>query len=171
MTSAPPLRNDSATPSGDRGERQATRACLAVDRMVVSFAVSVSSRRGDVTTEDARRVAMVRRVTRARLRYCGLHALVDDATLIVSELVTNAILHSGGSQVTLTMVIRGGVLRLAVHDEMPGVPATCIVDSDSERGRGLFLVDFLARENGGKWGATDEGATIYCELALPGVAQ
>ncbi|MGX1487757.1 hypothetical protein RKD41_000016 [Streptomyces tendae] len=57
------------------------------------------------------------------------------------------------------------------HHLPPAPHPTCIVDSDSERGCRLFLVDFLARENGGKWGAADEGATIYCELALPGVAQ
>lgn len=42
---------------------------------------------------------------------------------------------------------------------------------ESERGCGQFLVGFLASQSGGKWGATDEGTTIYCELALPGVAQ
>ncbi|MFE1465189.1 hypothetical protein ACFW6M_29285 [Streptomyces nigra] len=42
---------------------------------------------------------------------------------------------------------------------------------ESERGCGLLLVGSFARQNGGKWGATDEGTTIYCELALPGVAQ
>ncbi|MFE5191618.1 ATP-binding protein [Streptomyces sp. NPDC056628] len=137
----------------------------------MSFGISVLSATGSVAPEDARRVAMARRLTAARLRHCGLDALVEDATLIVSELVTNAILHSGGTQITYTMAVRGDLLHLAVQDEMPGGPVTCVADSDSERGRGLFLVDFLARENGGKWGAADEGATIYCELTLPGGTQ
>ncbi|MFF7977307.1 ATP-binding protein [Streptomyces sp. NPDC007905] len=139
--------------------------------MSVSFAVSVHSAGGSVDEADARRVRMARLVTAARLRYCGLDALIDDAALIVSELVTNAILHSGGTQVTFTMAVRDGVLHLAVHDEMPGGPAACAADSESERGRGLFLVDALAREHGGKWGSTDEGATIFCDLALTGASQ
>ncbi|MEU4038682.1 ATP-binding protein [Streptomyces collinus] len=165
------LDADTLTPPDAAGTDRPTRRRLAADLMSVSFAVSVRSARGSVDEADARRVRMVRRVTAARLRYCGLDALVDDATVIVSELVTNAIQHSGGTQVTLTMTVRNGVLHLAVHDEMPGGPAACVVDSESERGRGLFLVDALAREHGGKWGSTDEGATIFCDLALTGAAQ
>ncbi|MFF9158279.1 ATP-binding protein [Streptomyces sp. NPDC014846] len=144
---------------------------LAADLMSVSFAISVRSVAGSAVEEDARRVRMARRVTAARLRYCGLEPLVEDATLIVSELVTNAILHSGGTQVTFTMAVRDDVLHLAVHDAMPGGPAARIADSESERGRGLFLVDCLARQHGGKWGTADEGATTYCELTLMGAQQ
>ncbi|WP_438874339.1 ATP-binding protein [Streptomyces griseoloalbus] len=103
----------------------------------------------------------------ARLRHCGLEPLADDATLIVSELVTNAIQHGYGKQVTFTMGVRDGFLHLAVHNETPGEPAVRTADDDAEHGRGLFLVDCLATARGGNWGTSDDGATAWCNLAVP----
>ncbi|MEV8077119.1 ATP-binding protein [Streptomyces pseudogriseolus] len=113
-------------------------------------------------------MGMARKLTAARLRYCGLEALVDDATLIVSELVTNAIQHGGGVQVTFTMTVRDGFLHLAVHDETPGRPVARNAPDDAECGRGLFLVDCLASAHGGTWGTSDDGTTTWCCLAVPG---
>lgn len=117
---------------------------------------------------DACRVAAMRRLTRTYLNWCGLPELVDDATLIVSELVTNAIQHGNGAQVTFTMTVCGNVLRLVVHNETPGRPAVRDADDDAERGRGLFLVNCLAASHGGTWGTSDGGATTWCRLAVPG---
>ncbi|MFE8950553.1 ATP-binding protein [Streptomyces sp. NPDC007856] len=144
---------------------------MAEDLMSVCFCVSTGSNGCDVAEPDARRVQMARRVTAARLRYCGLPDLVDDATLIVSELVTNAVVHSSGSQVTLTLAVRDGFLHIAVHDERPGDFTVHNADSDAERGRGLFLVDHLADAHGGTWGTSDEGATTWCRLALARACQ
>ncbi|MFE3638170.1 ATP-binding protein [Streptomyces sp. NPDC059168] len=173
MTTAPPPAEKRAGRSAFNADALAplARRRLATDLMSVSFAIAVRSATGCVATEDARRVGMARHVTAARLRYCGLHAMVDDATLVVSELVTSAILHSGGAQITFTLAVSDDVLRLAVRDEMPGGPAVCVADSESERGRGLRLVDCVARQYGGKWGSADDGATVYCDLALTGVPQ
>lgn len=118
--------------------------------------------------QDARRVGMARKLTAARLRYCGLEALVDDVTLIVSKLVTNTIQHSSGAQVTFTMTVRDGFLRLTVHDETPGRPVARDAPDDAERGRGLFLVSILAAAHGGTWGTDHDGATIWCALAVDG---
>ncbi|WP_406723443.1 ATP-binding protein [Streptomyces sp. GD-15H] len=136
--------------------------------MSVSFKVSPRQAGNGLAERDTRRVQMARRVTAARLRYCGLESLVDDATLIVSELVTNAIQHSGGARVTFTMTVRDGFLRIAVHDEMPGQPVVRNADDNAEGGRGLFLVDCLAVANGGTWGTSNDGTTTWCNLALPG---
>ncbi|MFB7575494.1 ATP-binding protein [Streptomyces sp. NPDC056165] len=137
--------------------------------MSVSFGVLRCGAGGRIADADARRVQMARRVTAARLRYCGLTGLVDDATLIVSELVTNAIVHSGGTQVTFTMAIRDGSLCISVHDEMPGGPTVHNASSEAECGRGLFLVECFANARGGTWGTSDAGATTWCRLALPKV--
>ncbi|MFF9221852.1 ATP-binding protein [Streptomyces viridosporus] len=136
--------------------------------MSVCFEVSPSRAGGGIPEGDARRVRMARRLAAARLRYCGLEPLIDDATLIVSELVTNAIQHGDGAQVTFTMTVRGGLLHLAVHDETPGQPVTCTAEDDAECGRGLFLVDRLAAAHGGTWGTSDDGATTWCCLTVPG---
>ncbi|MEU6525527.1 ATP-binding protein [Streptomyces sp. NPDC046924] len=136
--------------------------------MSLCFEVSPSRAGNGIADGDARRVQMARRVTAARLRYCGLESLVDDATLIVSELVTNAIQHSGGTQITFNLTVDGGFLRISVHDEMPGRPVVRNTDDDAERGRGLFLVQCLTAAHDGTWGTSDDGATTWCHLALPG---
>ncbi|MFC8833348.1 ATP-binding protein [Streptomyces griseoincarnatus] len=149
-------------------EHQPHRLRSTDDRMSVCFEVCPPRTGDEIPERDARRVGMARKLTAARLRYCGLEALVDDATLIVSELVTNAIQHGDGDQITMTMTVRGGVLRLAVHGETPGRPVACNAPDDAERGRGLFLVDCLASAYGGKWGTSDDGTTTWCCLAVPG---
>lgn len=136
--------------------------------MSVCFEVCPPAGGGEMSERDARRVGMARKLTAARLRYCGLEALVDDVTLIVSELVTNAIQHGSGAQVTFTMTVRDGFLHLAVHDETPCRPVAHNTPDDAEHGRGLFLVDCLASAHGGTWGTNDDGTTTWCCLAVPG---
>ncbi|CAM5515978.1 hypothetical protein STENM223S_03193 [Streptomyces tendae] len=119
--------------------------------------------------EDACRVGVMRRIAAARLRYCGLHALTDDVAVIVSELLTNALLHNTTDEVTLKITAGGGFLRIAVHDGMPGnASPRAVDDAASESGRGLPLVGALSTARGGSWGTADAGATIWCRLAVPG---
>ncbi|MFG2310529.1 ATP-binding protein [Streptomyces sp. NPDC048566] len=129
------------------------------------FALTPRRAGADIALRDARRVRMARRVTAARLSFCGLTSLIDDVTLVVSELVRNAIMHSGGTQVALTLALRGGLLSITVHDEQRReVPALRLAGRDDERGRGLFLVDRLATARHGAWGIRDAGATTWCSL-------
>ncbi|MEU2502378.1 ATP-binding protein, partial [Streptomyces pseudogriseolus] len=152
MTSAPPLRRGADEAAGDLcRERRPHRPRPTDDGVSVCFEVCPPGSGGEISERDARRVGMARKLTAARLRYCGLEALVDDAKLIVSELVTNAIQHGGGVQVTFTMTVRDGFLHLAVHDETPGRPVVRNAPEDAECGRGLFLVDCLASARGGTW--------------------
>ncbi|MER5844926.1 ATP-binding protein [Streptomyces prasinus] len=168
MTSAPPSRKGAAAKTGGHGqERRLGQTQLTNDLLSVRFEISPRRAGNDIAEGDARRVQMARRVTAARLRYCGLESLVDDATLIVSELVTNAVQHSGGTQITFTLTVDGGFLRISVHDEMPGRPVVRNTGDDAERGRGLFLVQCLSAAHGGTWGTSDDGATTWCHLALP----
>lgn len=139
----------------------------ACNVMRVSFRISPCTDGRRIADADARRVQVTRRLTAARLRYCGLAELIDGATLIVSELVTNAIVHSGGTQITVTLAVCDGSLYISVHDEMPGSPKAHTTSDEAECGRGLLLVDCLAGAHGGTWGTSDEGATTWCRLALP----
>lgn len=108
----------------------------------------------------------MRRLTHSCLARCGLYELIDDATLIVSELVTNAIVHGSGAQVTFTMTVCDRFLRLAVHNETPGRPVLRHAADNAECGRGLLLVDCLATAHGGTWGTSDDGTTTWCCLAV-----
>lgn len=150
-----------------RDHRRFKHVRLTDDRMSVCFEVCPPQGESGIPERDALRVRMARRLTAARLRFCGLEPLVDDATLIVSELVTNAIQHGDGTRVTFTMAVRDGFLYLVLTAETPGRPVVRHADHDAECGRGLFLVDHLATAHGGTWGTSDDGTTTWCSLAVP----
>ncbi|MFD9463113.1 ATP-binding protein [Streptomyces sp. NPDC060027] len=127
----------------------------------------VAPRRGGaLPQEDMRRVGAIRQIVAARLRYCGLELMTDDVTLIVSELLTNALLHSGTTEISLTVVVRDEFLRITVRDGMVGCAEPGEADEGAESGRGLALVDHLVEENGGAWGTSDAGAVTWCRLTV-----
>ncbi|MEU6403874.1 ATP-binding protein [Streptomyces sp. NPDC046985] len=118
--------------------------------------------------EDLSFVGRMRRLARARLISAGLAGLADDAELVVSELVTNAVVHSGGSEVTLTLRLHESHLEIWVHDGVAGDhhPVRPAVEAYDEGGRGLHLVAAVAACHGGSWGLGDQGATTWCRLAV-----
>ncbi|MCX4826059.1 ATP-binding protein [Streptomyces sp. NBC_01142] len=122
-------------------------------------------------SKDARRVGAMRRLAKARLSYCGLSGLKDTVALIVSELVTNAITHSGGTHVTFTMQLQDEALYVLVKSNVPGNPSVQKADDDAEHGRGLELVEWCTVTHGGTWGISDSGATVWCLLPATGVGQ
>jgi anti-sigma regulatory factor (Ser/Thr protein kinase) len=76
-------------------------------------------------------------------------SLMRDARLLVSELVTNAVRHAEGGIVRLVVRLRGGVLRVEVHDPGGGFSVRePPVDPLRASGWGLVLVDELAD----RWG-------------------
>ncbi|MFF8917419.1 ATP-binding protein [Streptomyces sp. NPDC015032] len=117
--------------------------------------------------EDGNKVGVMRRRTRERLSARGLAYVAEEAALIVSELVTNAIVHSGGRVITVALSLRAGFLRIDVRDGVPSFHALPRASCDAdENGRGLVLVQSLAEERRGSWGVEDGGATTWCELSL-----
>jgi anti-sigma regulatory factor (Ser/Thr protein kinase) len=113
----------------------------------------------------------MRRITAARLRYCGLEAMRDDVMLIVSELVTNALQHSGTTEISLIITVEREVLRVRVRDGMPGEGGPRRPGDSAESGRGLLLIDTLVKDSGGDWGTCDDGAETWCCLPLPAQGQ
>ncbi|MER8014517.1 ATP-binding protein [Streptomyces griseoluteus] len=105
----------------------------------------------------------------ARLFADGIGAddLVDDLVLIVSELVTNAVLHGKtppGRQVEVTLDHSAGRVRVEVRDTGEGVPRRRPSVPLVVAGRGLGIVNALS----GKWGVTEQvvGKTVWAELAV-----
>lgn len=94
--------------------------------------------------------------------------LRDVAVLLVSEAVTNALLHSasGNEGGTFEVVCRrdgAGRLRIEVHDDgSPGQPRRRVHFPDALTGRGLELFDALAT----RWGASGgrRGHVVWFEL-------
>jgi anti-sigma regulatory factor (Ser/Thr protein kinase) len=115
---------------------------------------------------DAARVGVLRRIAAARLKHRGLDALVGDVLLITSELLTNALLHSGTTEITLNLAVRDGCLRITVVDGMPGRAERRNADDEAETGRGLSLVEVLSKQNGGSWGTSEDGAATWCSLRV-----
>jgi anti-sigma regulatory factor (Ser/Thr protein kinase) len=91
--------------------------------------------------------------------------LCSDAVLLVSELVTNAVLH-GASPITLRLSATPGRIRVEVHDHGSSLPVPRQDRSVPARpgGLGLVLVKALASE----WGVTQSpehaGKTVWFEI-------
>ncbi len=86
------------------------------------------------------------------------------ATLLTSELVTNAIRHEMGESVMLVISCTWGQLRVDVHDTSPSMPVPIDAPVDAEAGRGLMLVATMATDWG--WYRTCAGKAVYFMLAF-----
>ncbi|GGR06395.1 hypothetical protein GCM10010497_04790 [Streptomyces cinereoruber] len=102
-----------------------------------------------------------RRLARRALARWGLEELTDSVELLISEVVTNAVRYAE-RPVTLRL-LRTDVLRCEVGDDSPQLPRQRRARDTDEGGRGLFLVNRLAR----RWGATrlSGGKVVWFELA------
>ncbi|MFF7792919.1 ATP-binding protein [Streptomyces sp. NPDC007991] len=136
---------------------------------VMNERIAIAPRQGDnpPRPEDAAWVGHLRRIATAKLNHWGLGALAGDVSLISSEFLTNAVLHSGATHIMLKLAVRDGCLHITVIDGMPGCAVLTDPGDDSESGRGLWLVDLLAKERGGTWGTRADGAETWCALPLP----
>lgn len=115
----------------------------------------------------AESVGRARKLTAERLDRWGMD---DDtcqtAILVVSELVTNAVVHAAGDHVVCEIREGEGHLRIAVEDQGYGPTGPQMhPHSDDEGGRGLFLIDSLCTG----WGAHDTsgygpGRVVWAEL-------
>ncbi|HEU0104270.1 MAG TPA: ATP-binding protein [Mycobacteriales bacterium] len=88
-----------------------------------------------------------------RVVNCSTHsgALMDDATLLVSELVTNAVRY-GGPPIVLAVDCDGVALDVRVRDGAADLPVPRPVTSDAEDGRGYVLLDMISD----RWGVEPE---------------
>ncbi|MFV5994740.1 SpoIIE family protein phosphatase [Streptomyces sp. NPDC056231] len=101
-----------------------------------------------------------RRLARRALSRWGLDELSDSMELLVSEVVTNAVRYAE-RPVTLRL-LRTDILRCEVGDDAPQLPRQRRARDMDEGGRGLFLVNRLAR----RWGATrlSTGKVVWFEM-------
>ncbi|WP_438817004.1 ATP-binding protein [Streptomyces griseoflavus] len=111
--------------------------------------------------------AQARRLTRARLTgWSVCEDTCETAELVVSELVTNAIVHTASSHIVCELHEGGDLVRIAVRDEgcAPDRPrANTRQRPDDEHGRGLLLVDALCHS----WGAHEQGPGLLVWADLP----
>ncbi|MFD7709438.1 ATP-binding protein [Streptomyces sp. NPDC059786] len=93
----------------------------------------------------------------------------DTAGLVVSELVTNAIVHTASRRVVCELHDSGDLVRIAVRDEgcAPGEPRPVPVEAEEEHGRGLLLVEAVCTA----WGAQETGPGLRVWAELPRTAE
>jgi anti-sigma regulatory factor (Ser/Thr protein kinase) len=86
---------------------------------------------------------------------------LDSSRLLVSELVTNAVLHARTEFELLIRAVRTGV-RVEVRDHNPSMPVVRRYEDEAMTGRGLALVDELAT----RWGVDrhPDGKAVWFEL-------
>jgi anti-anti-sigma regulatory factor/anti-sigma regulatory factor (Ser/Thr protein kinase) len=90
--------------------------------------------------------------------------VTDRAVLLASELVTNAVVHAH-TELWLRLELRGDRLHIAVRDGSPRLLHLVAPEGQGEGGRGLWLVEQLARA----WGVNrhpEGGKVVWCVLNL-----
>ncbi|MFJ7180480.1 ATP-binding protein [Streptomyces massasporeus] len=115
-------------------------------------------------------VSPARRMVVDKVRAWGVR--LDDETtdairLVVSELVTNAVLHGVGP-VTVELCHKPGSLVIGVLDRSEAMPEVDHPALGAEGGRGLGLVAFFAVRSG--WEPVYHGKRVWAEVALPKAA-
>lgn len=108
-------------------------------------------------------VPRARGEARAKLSEWGLDELADTVELLVSELVTNALVHGAGA--IGMRLVRLGSLLCEVVDDGQELPNLCHAAPSDESGRGLQLVSCLSE----RWGTrrTGTGKAVWFEHSLP----
>ena len=120
---------------------------------------ATASRRSFPSTPES--AGEARRFVDAVLTDLDLPALAYPATMLVSELVANAVLHTGTS-IEVVVARAGDGVRIEVHDGSAQLPVRKHYSTMSGTGRGLMLVDRMASQ----WGAerTAGGKSVWFEL-------
>ncbi|MEU3185550.1 ATP-binding protein [Streptomyces sp. NPDC006923] len=113
-----------------------------------------------------RRVEHMRRITGTLLQQCGVHEeAVATVQLLVSEIVTNAVLHGHGPRVRFSLSCdRSGDVLIEVDDYARGRVEVRRPGPEEENGRGMFLVASLARD----WGR--RGTCTWCTVSTAAAA-
>ncbi|AUG76510.1 hypothetical protein CFP65_1624 [Kitasatospora sp. MMS16-BH015] len=111
---------------------------------------------------DLPAVREVRHRLRAALVRWGVPQLADTAELLASELVTNALLHTGRGAVFDAVLTGEARLRVEVQDGAARLPGRRAVGEFATSGRGLLLVEALADD----WGVQlrGDGKVTWFEL-------
>jgi anti-sigma regulatory factor (Ser/Thr protein kinase) len=125
------------------------------------------TRSADLAIElDLGAPSRARRFVSEKLADWNATCRIDDALLLASELVTNAVEY-GAAPASLRVAFGNEVIDIEVRDASIGRPVSGTLGAPlNEKGRGLALVEALADA----WGVTDLddlGKTVWFKLALP----
>jgi anti-sigma regulatory factor (Ser/Thr protein kinase) len=108
---------------------------------------------------------LARQAVTAVLDQLGRADLVDDATVVVSELVANAVMHAR-TELVVSVDPAGDGIRVSVADGSHILPRWSASSPTATSGRGLLLVQRLSRT----WGVqplADGGKVVWAQIDLP----
>jgi CheY-like chemotaxis protein len=141
--------------------------------LVNLLATVAQERTGEFTIRLARNYSSVqtaRRFVRHTLHMWNADGEIDDAVIVVSELVTNAIAHThAGCELRISRVVRrdglpeSEIVRIEVNDRGSQIPDLQLLTETREHGRGLHIVAALTNA----WGVDtqpDGSKTVWAEL-------
>jgi serine/threonine-protein kinase RsbW len=88
---------------------------------------------------------------------------LDDAALVLSELVGNAVRHAAGDTMQVRLRRTADVLRIAVQDGSTAPPAPRDASFEDESGRGMRIIEALSS----RWGCEPlpGGKVVWAEVA------
>ena len=114
-----------------------------------------------VPAPDALR--FVRRFVESVVGGWGHSSIVADATIVIGEMATNAVVHAA-SPFELSIVRRPGTIRAVVRDTSQALPELRPPSVDRPGGRGMILVDAFSSA----WGVDPEpaGKAVWAEFAI-----
>jgi anti-sigma regulatory factor (Ser/Thr protein kinase) len=135
-----------------------SETAVALDQRMISF----------ILPSIPESVRIARFHVRAALGFHGLGEYADDAELITSELVTNAICHVADDPaetiaITVARVWHPPAVAVIVRDSSPYGPVIRETAGSSERGRGLHVVAALSADWG--WHPQPGGKAVYAVIA------
>jgi anti-sigma regulatory factor (Ser/Thr protein kinase) len=139
---------------------------MAMDDVVATFLDLI----GDPSVDEVRLTSRpesartARRLALSVLKVWALPQLNEVVELLVSELVGNAVAHTGARTFGLRLLRRRGWIRVEVRDPSRALPCLMPVRELDVSGRGLFLVDKLAD----RWGVDllPCGKTAWFEMRV-----
>ena len=146
--------------------KQTVREVLAVAGVLDSISEALSARATFERDLVSGRAA--RRFMTETLEVWDIGDLLDNVNLLVTELVTNAVVHAE-SDAEVAVVLTATRLRVEVADRGDGLPVPRDAEDYATSGRGMALVDALAAG----WGIDprpDGGKVIWFELDRPSMA-
>ena len=89
--------------------------------------------------------------------------VIEDASLLTTELMSNAVEHGTGI-VHLEIAVHDGLLHIGVHDDAVELPVKREASSSRLQGRGIWLVQSIARDWGSDSSGAEPGKTVWFEL-------
>jgi anti-sigma regulatory factor (Ser/Thr protein kinase) len=123
---------------------------------------------GAVWGSEGTSIADARNAVRGLLARAGHHRdprISQDAEIVVSELVTNALRHAPGPGGLLLEVLSPDRLRITVRDSSPEAPTPRVPDPRRVGGHGLHLITRLCEQF--RTITLEGGKQVMAELGLP----